>query len=315
MARALLRGTLSLVLTLLAASVIIFGAMQLLPGDPAEVMLGVNARPDTLAALRAEWGLDQPVAQRYADWLAGFAVGNLGQSLTYASPVAQLVGERLVVTGPLAVLSLVLTLLLALPAGMYAAAHRGRGGDSGMLAVTQLGIAIPNFWLAMLLVLVFAMTWRILPAGGFPGWDAGVGAGLHALALPAVALAVPQACILARVTRTALIDVLEQDFIRTARAMGLSHGAVLRRHALRNAMIPVLVIVGLQFPFLISGAIIVENVFFLPGLGRLLFQAVNQRDFMVVQSVVMLLVALVILVNFTVNAASFLIDPRLRRQS
>ncbi|MGV6872948.1 ABC transporter permease [Pseudochelatococcus sp. B33] len=287
--------------------------MQVLPGDPAEVMLGVNAQPDTLKALRTQLGLDRPASVRYLAWTAGFLGGDLGTSHTYGVPVAELVGERLSVSLPLALLALTLAVAVGLPLGMLAAARRGGFVDRGMLLATQLGIAVPNFWLAMLLVLVFAVTWRLLPPGGFPGWEAGAGAGLSALVLPAIALAVPQGAILAQVMRQSLIDVLNQDFFRTARAKGLTRGEALRRHALRNALIPVLTVMGLQFPFLLAGTIVVENVFFLPGLGRLIFQAVNQRDLIVVQSVIMLLVASVAAVNFLVNLAYALVDPRLRR--
>jgi peptide/nickel transport system permease protein len=178
--------------------------------------------------------------------------------------------------------------------------------------VAQVGVAVPNFWFAMLLVLVFALRLRWLPAGGFPGWADPVAA-LRALILPAVALALPQAAILARVLRSALIETLGQDYIRTARAKGLSRGQALRRHALRNALIPVLTILGMQFAFLLAGAIIIENVFYLPGLGRLIFQAITQRDLIVVESAVMVLVVAVILVSFLTDLAYALVDPRLRR--
>jgi peptide/nickel transport system permease protein len=180
------------------------------------------------------------------------------------------------------------------------------------MAASQFGVAVPNFWFALLLVYVFAVWLRLVPAGGFPGWNAGVWPALKALILPAVALALPQAAILARVTRSALLDVLGEDFIRTARAKGLPQRAVLWRHALRNAMLPVLTILGLQFAFLLAGTIIIENVFYLPGLGRLVFQAINQRDLIVVESVVMLLVATVIAVNLLVDLSYTLVDPRLR---
>ena len=241
-------------------------------------------------------------------------IGDFGVSYTYQVPVAELVSARLVVSLPLAVMALLLSILIAIPAGMFAAARRGQAADVGIMGVTQLGIAIPNFWFAMLLVMVFAIHLRWVSAGGFPGWEAGVIEGVKALLLPAVALAVQQASILARVVRSALLDTLTQDYIRTARARGLSRRQVLVRHAFRNAMIPVLTILGLQFSFLIAGAVIIENVFFLPGLGRLVFQGITQRDLIVVESVVMLLVFAVIMVNFMVDIAYAIIDPRLRRR-
>ena len=301
-------------LSLAVASLVIFVMIELVPGDPAAFMLGINAAPDTLAALRAELGLDANPAVRYVRWVSGMLIGDFGVSYTYQVPVAELVSARLVVSLPLAVMALLLSILIAIPAGMFAAVRRGQAADVGIMGVTQLGIAIPNFWFAMLLVMVFAIHLRWVSAGGFPGWEAGVIEGVKALLLPAIALAVQQASILARVVRSALLDTLTQDYIRTARARGLSRRQVLVRHAFRNAMIPVLTILGLQFSFLIAGAVIIENVFFLPGLGRLVFQGITQRDLIVVESVVMLLVFAVIMVNFMVDIAYAIIDPRLRRR-
>ena len=203
---------------------------------------------------------------------------------------------------------------IAFPAGLIAAARRGRAADSAVMGATQIGVALPNFWFAMLLVLAFALHWRLFPAGGFPGWSEPL-AGIRALTLPAIALALPQAAILARVLRSALVETLGQDYIRTARAKGLTRGQALVGHALRNAMIPVLTILGMQFSFLLAGAIIIENVFYLPGLGRLIFQAITQRDLIVVESVVMILVFAVILVTFLVDLAYGAIDPRLRKRA
>lgn len=295
------------------ASLVVFATIELVPGDPAALMLGLNASPEAVEALRAELGLQGSAVGRYVNWVTGFVQGDFGLSYTYRVPVADLVAERLAVSLPLALLALGLALAVALPVGLVAAARAGRGTDMGLMALAQLGVAIPNFWFAMLLVLLFAVGLRWFPAGGFPGWGEGAGPALRALALPAIALALPQGAILARVLRAALIETLEEDYIRSARAKGLSRGAALRRHALRNALIPVLTILGLQFSFLLAGAIIIENVFFLPGLGRLIFQAVTQRDLIVVQSVVMLLVLAVSLVSFVVDLAYAAIDPRLRR--
>ena len=302
----------SLAATLFAATALVFLVLEVLPGDPAEMMLGINAQADTLAALRAELGLDRPATIRYFDWIAGFFAGDLGTSYTYSVPVADLVAQRITVSLPLAMIALTLSTLVAIPVGVFAARHRGAWPDSGIMALTQIGIAIPNFWFAMLLVYLFAVTLRLVPSGGFPGWEAGFLPALQALILPAVALALPQAAILARVMRSSLIDALHEDYVRTARAKGLSRTATLWRHAARNAIIPVLTILGLQFSFLIAGTIIIENVFYLPGLGRLIFQAITQRDLVVVKSVVVLLVATVILVTYVVDLAYAAADPRLR---
>ncbi|RWR10155.1 ABC transporter permease [Paenirhodobacter populi] len=314
MARYLLTRSLMLCLSLLAASLVVFLAIEVVPGDPASYMLGMNAAPDTVAALRAQLGLDEPLAWRYLHWVFGMMRGDFGVSYTYKVPVAGLIADRLALSLPLAGLALVLSTALALPLGLIAAARRGKAADVAAMGIAQIGIALPNFWFAMLLVLLFALRWQVLPAGGFPGWSDPVAA-LRSLILPAVALALPQAAILARVLRSALIETMDQDYIRTARAKGLSRSQALTRHALRNALIPVLTILGMQCAFLIAGAIIIENVFYLPGLGRLIFQAITQRDLIVVESGVMLLVVTVILVSFVTDLAYAMVDPRLRRRA
>ena len=312
MLRYLLRRSGSLLLTLLVASLVIFISIEIVPGDPAAYMLGLNAAPDTVAALRAELGLDQSRIVRYFNWVTGLLRGDFGTSYTYKTPVVDMVRDRLWISLPLALYALFLSTLIAFPAGIIAANRRGRWQDTTIMGFTQLGIAIPNFWFAMLLVLLFAIKLQWFSAGGFAGWDAGFFQSIKSLTLPAIALALPQAAILARVMRSALLDVLSEDFMRTARAKGLSRRQALWRHALRNAMIPVLTIIGLQFSFLLAGAIIIENVFFLPGLGRLVFQSIAQRDLIVVESVVMLLVFAVVMVTFLVDIAYAWVDPRLR---
>lgn len=305
----------SLCLSLIVASLVIFACIEIVPGDPASFMLGINAQPDTIQALRVELGLDQSLAQRYLGWVGGLLGGDMGTSYTYRTPVSDIVKDRLQVSLPLALYALTLTVVVAFPVGILAAARRGSVTDITVMGATQLGVAIPNFWFAILMVILFAINLRWFSAGGFPGWDAGIFPAIKALTLPAIALALPQASILARVMRSSLLDTLSEDYMRTARAKGLTRRQVLWRHALRNAMIPVLTIIGLQFSFLLAGAIIIENVFFLPGLGRLVFQAITQRDLIVVESVVMLLVFAVILLNFFVDIAYAWVDPRLRVRS
>ncbi len=307
-----LNRALAMILSLAVASVVIFCLIEVIPGDPASFMLGLNATNEAVANLRAELGLDGGLLPRYLAWVEGMVQGDFGLSYTYRVPVADLIQDRLAVSLPLAIYALILSTALAIPVGVLAAAKRGAWPDLGVMAVAQIGIAIPNFWFAMLLVLLFAIQLQLVSAGGFAGWDS-FGAGLASLTLPAFALALPQAAILARVLRSALLETLEQDYIRTARAKGLSRRQTLWRHALRNAGIPVMTILGLQFSFLLAGAIIIENVFFLPGLGRLIFQGITQRDLIVVESVTMLLVFAVILVTFLVDLAYAALDPRLRR--
>ena len=312
MLRYLLSRLASLAASLVAASLVIFAVIEIIPGDPAAFMLGLNASDETVAALRRELGLTDDIASRYFAWIGGMLTGDFGVSYTYRVPVTELVGDRIMISLPLALYALTLSTAIAFPVGLIAAAKRGGVADFGIMGATQLGIALPNFWFAMLLVVLFAIGLNWFSAGGFPGWEVGFFAGMKALTLPAIALALPQASILSRVMRSALIETLSQEYIRTARAKGLTRRQAVVRHALRNALIPVLTIIGLQFSFLLAGAIIIENVFFLPGLGRLIFQGITQRDLVVVESVVMLLVFAVVTVNFLVDLAYALVDPRLR---
>jgi ABC-type dipeptide/oligopeptide/nickel transport system permease component/ABC-type transport system substrate-binding protein len=298
--------------TMLAATAVVFVMVQVVPGDPVRFMMGLQAEPDTAMTLRHQLGLDAAPLQRYGRWIAGLLQGDFGVSYTYRIPVGSLIAERLQVSLPLALYALLLAVAVAFPVGLVAAAQRGRAGDAVLSSVTQLGLAIPNFWAGMLLVMVFAIGLHVVSAGGFPGWDAGFWPGVKALTLPAIALAMPQAAILARVLRGALIDTLHEDYIRTARAKGAGERHVLWHHALPNALVPVLTILGMQFSFLLAGGVIIENVFFLPGLGRLVFQAIAQRDLIVVQSVVVMLVFAVVTVSFLVDLSYASINPRLR---
>lgn len=301
-----------LLLTLLAVSLLIFAVMAVLPGDPAAITLGTSAAPETLGALRHAMGLDQPLMLRYGKWLLGAATGDLGQSYTYGVPVAGLIVERLAVTLPLAVFAIVLSVAIAIPLGVAAAARRGGMIDILASIFAQMGVAVPGFWVGLLLIILFSTTLGIMPAGGFPGWGNGLWPALKALVLPALALALPQAAVLTRVTRTAMLDVLHEDFIRTARAKGLPRRSVLWRHVAPNALVPVLTILGLQFTFLVAGAVLIENVFNLPGLGRLAYQALGQRDIIVMQDVTLFFAGLVVIVNFLIDLSFLAIDPRLR---
>ena len=299
--------------TLVVAAAIIFLLLDIMPGDPARFMLGINATEDAVAALRTELGLDKPAFERFFIWLFGLFQGDLGISFSQREPVTALMLERLQVSLPLALSALFLSTILGLPVGIIAAQNRGKFGDTSAMILAQIGIAIPNFWFAMLLVLLFAVTWRIFPPGGFVPWAENPLLAARSLVLPAIALALPQAAILARIMRTSLVDVMQADFIRTARAKGLSLNQAVWRHGVRNALLPVLTIMGLQFAFLIAGTIIVENVFYLPGLGRLIFSAISARDLIVVRSSILVLVAMVILVMFIVDLAYAWVDPRIRQ--
>ena len=308
----LLKRLATFVATLVSASVVIFLVLEILPGDAAQMMMGPDASPEAVRALAVKFGLDRPPLERYLGWVGGMLSGNLGLSHAYSSPVAELIVERLLVTVPLALMAMALTTVLALSAGVYAASRHNKLGDVGLMGLSQLGIAIPNFWFAILLILLFSVTLRWFSAGGFPGWGEGVWPAFKSLLLPAISLAVVQAAILSRITRSAVLEVLREDFVRTARAKGLSRRAAMWRHVLRNAMIPVLTIMGLQFAELLAGTIVVENVFYLPGLGRLIFQSISNRDLIVVRNCVMFLAAMVVVVNFVVDLLYAAIDPRIK---
>ncbi|MCF3936586.1 ABC transporter permease [Acuticoccus sp. M5D2P5] len=307
-----LRRLLQLAATLFAASLLIFLAMQVLPGDPAEVLLGMNADPVAIAALRTEMGLDRPLPVQFASWLGGVLTGDFGLSATYDVPVTDLMLERAVVTVPLAIMGVALSLGIALPVGLIAAIRRGKGADRAAMGLALFGLSVPNMWLGLMLIYVFAVVLGLAPAGGFPGWDSGVGRAFGALIMPAIALAVPQAAILTRIVRTSVVEAMDEDYVTLARAKGRRLGPAVLYHALPNAWAPILTIVGLQFGFLVSGAVVIETVFSLPGLGRLLFQAVNQRDLMVVAGVVLVLVATVVIVNALCDGLAAWINPRQR---
>ncbi|RZA31767.1 MAG: ABC transporter permease [Lysobacteraceae bacterium] len=308
----LFKRLITLIATLVGASVVIFLVLEILPGNAAQILMGPDASPDAVAALAVKLGIDRPPLERYWAWVLGMLTGDLGLSYAYSTPVSELVLERLALTVPLALMAMTLTAVLALAAGVYAAARHNKLGDVGVMGLSQIGIAIPNFWFAILLILLFSVHLKWFSAGGFPGWDDGILQGLKALLLPAISLAVVQAAILARITRSAVLEVLREDFVRTARAKGVSRRGTLWGHVLRNAMIPVITVMGLQFAELLAGTIVVENVFYLPGLGRLIFQSISNRDLIVVRNCVMLLAAMVVIVNFVVDVLYAVIDPRVK---
>lgn len=308
----LLQKALITLATFILASWLVFAITEIIPGDPAAYMMGLNADPDALAALRTEFGFDQPILTRYFSWIGGMATGDFGVSYTYRVPVSTLVQERLAVSLPLTVYTLILTICIGITAALVAANFKGKITDRVISGFSQLGLAIPNFWLAVLLVSIFSLGLGWFSAGGFPGWHVGLPAGLKALTLPAIALALPQAAILTRIMGTALRETGDADYVRTARAKGLSRWQVLIHHQFRNAFIPVLTIIGLQFSFLIAGGVIIEKVFFLPGVGQLVLEAVAQRDLITVRAIVMILIAAVLGVALLVDGLYRLVDPRIR---
>jgi len=301
-----------LLLSLLAASVLVFAVVNVLPGDPASVVLGTNATPESLLALREQMGLDQPGWERYLAWVGGMLHGDFGTSLLSRSPVAPEILDKLAVSAPLAALASAVALALALPLGVLAGVRYRKLSGSLISALSLGGIAIPGFWFGLLLVTVFAIRLHLAPAGGFVPWSEDPPGALRSLLLPALALGLVQGAVLTRYVRSAVVDVQREDFIRTARAKGLTRGQALRRHGLRNAAIPVVTVLGIQLTSLLVGAIVIENVFVLPGLGRLLFQAVGNRDLVLVQDLVVLLTSVVLIVNFLTDLSYRLLDPRIR---
>ncbi|MEQ1901052.1 MAG: ABC transporter permease [Devosia sp.] len=298
--------------TFVVAALVIFAALDLLPGDPARFILGINATPETVAALQHQLGLDLPFWQRFLRWLGGMLVGDFGTSYAQNQPVGALIAGRLAVTLPLTFLAMVLSMLIGLPIGILAARRRGSLADTGLMVLAQFGVAVPNFWFGMLLVLLFSVTLHWLPPGGFIPWGDNPAGALNSLVLPSIALALPQAAILARVMRTALVDVQGSDFIRAARARGLTMSEAVWQHGVRNALLPVLTILGLQFAFLVAGTVIVENVFYLPGLGRLIFDAISARDLVLVRGAIIILVLAVTGTMFLTDLLYGWADPRLR---
>jgi peptide/nickel transport system permease protein len=312
MGRYFLKKLITLLTLLFLVSITVYSVLFVLPGDPAQIILGINATPETLTNLRAELGLDKSFLAQYTDWMVNLLTGRGSWSINYDMPVYDLIISRLAVTGPLALFAMVFGIVISIPLGIYAARHQNRPGDVGVMFFTQLGLATPEFWLGILLILLFSVHWGVFAAGGFPGWSVDFLRSFKALLLPSFALGVIRASILTRLTRSSMLDVLREDYVRTARAKGLKERTVIYVHALRNALIPVLTILGLQLGQLMAGAIIIENVFYLPGLGRLVFQAIGQRDLPVVREIVLFMAAAVVLVNFIVDLTYTSLDPRIR---
>jgi peptide/nickel transport system permease protein len=303
---------LTFVATLLGASIVVFLVLEILPGDPSMTLLGADADEEAYAALRLQLGLDDPAFVRYFEWMWGMMQGDFGISYAYSVPVMELVWGAMGLTVPLAIFAMLITIVVALGLGVFAASRHNKPGDYVVMAFSQLGIAVPNFWFGILLILFFAVNLGWFKAGGFVQWEDGAWPALKSLFLPAIALATVQAAILARTTRSAVLETFREDYVRTARAKGLTRSQTLWRHVLRNALIPVITVMGLQFANLLAGTIVIESVFSLPGLGKLVFQAIANRDMPVVKDIVLLLAGMVIVVNFVVDVTYAVIDPRLK---
>jgi peptide/nickel transport system permease protein len=301
--------------SLAVSSVLVFAFMAVLPGDPARVALGVNASDQAVAELRQQFGLDRPLPTQYFDWLGGLLHGDLGTSYVSKVAIGPQVFDRLQVTLWLVVAGMIIALVVAVPAGTVMAARHRKLSGLALSAVSQVGVAVPAFLAGILLIVVFAVKLGWLPANGWtpPAQDPGMF--LKQLILPALALGLVQGAVLTRYVRSAVLDVLREDYLRTARAKGLRPFQALLRHGLRNAAVPVVTVLGLQLATLLIGAVVVERVFVIPGLGSLLLDGVSNRDLLLVQDVVMVLVLAVLLVNFIVDLLYVALDPRLRTAS
>jgi peptide/nickel transport system permease protein len=308
----LIRRILLTVPILLLVTVMVFSLIHLIPGDVATVVLGQEATPAAKVAMRHRLGLDKPLPVQYFTWLNNVLHGNLGSSLTDGTPVAAEIKQRLPVTAELALASFIVAILIAIPSGIISAVFRGRPVDYGATVFAFLGMSVPGFWLAMLMIILFAVRLGWLPSSGYVPFSQDPMANLRAMLLPAIATGVRESAVLMRMMRSSLLEVLGQDYIRTARAKGLARSAVVFAHGLRNAMIPVITQSGLLIAGLLGGLVITETLFSIPGFGRLIVTAIFERDFITVQGAVLVSAILVVAVNFVVDMLYGALDPRIR---
>lgn len=304
MSRYILRRLLYAIPVMLVVSLIVFGILHIAPGDPATMLAGEDARPEDVAAIKANYGLDQPLYVQYGVWLGNALRGDFGRSIVTRRPVMDEIATRLPSTVQLAVSALFLAVILGMIVGVISATRQYSALDHGVMVLALLGVSMPVFWLGLMLIMIFAVELRWLPTGGTGT--------IQQLVLPAVTLGAASTAIIARMTRSSMLEVVRQDYIRTARAKGLMERVVLVRHALKNALIPVATVVGIEFGYLLGGAVITETVFSRPGLGRMLVTSINSRDFPVVQGTLMLLAGSFVLVNLLVDILYGFLDPRIR---
>ena len=308
----IIRRFILLITTILLVSIITFGVFQILPGDPVRTMLGTEADPTQIENLRSELGLDRPLYEQYADWMKGLLTGELGNSLRFSMPVKDLLFARLPVTMSLAVLTLTIVLVVSLPLGMFAARRQNKLSDVSLSTLTQIGMAVPSFWLGMMLILYVGMQFSFFKISGYIPWTQSVSGALSTLVLPALTIAIPQIAVNFRYVRTAILEQMQLDYVRTIRSKGMSERNVMYKHVLKNAMIPILTVFGLIMAEVVAGTIIVEQVFSLPGIGQLLITAISNRDFPLVQGIVMYITVAVVVINFIVDILYSVLDPRIR---
>ncbi len=308
----IVRRLLVTIVVLLLVSLISFSIMQMVPGDPAVVMAGLAATADQIEAIRKQFGLDQPFHVQLVRWYAGIAVGDMGQSMTLGRSVGQALIERLPATIGLALVAFVMTIVLGLGAGILAAIRQNTWVDQLVMTLAVIGVSVPSFWLGLILIIVFAVSFDLLPAGGYVAFAQSPRDWLVSLLLPAFSLALLQVGLLARITRSAMVETLRQDFVRTARAKGLPAWMVICKHALMNVMVMVITIIGIIFSLMLSGSVVIETVFSIPGLGRLMASAILTRDYPLIQGGLLLTAAMFVLINLVVDVLYAYVDPRIR---
>ncbi|MGE7694144.1 ABC transporter permease [Lysinibacillus sp. NPDC094177] len=308
----IIRRFILLITTILLVSMITFVVFQILPGDPVRTMLGTEADPTQIENLRSELGLNRPLYEQYTDWMKGLLTGELGKSIRFSMPVKDLLFDRLPVTMSLTGLTLLIVLLISLPLGMFAARRQNKISDVSLSTVTQVGMAIPSFWLGMILILYIGMQFSFFKISGYIPWTQSVAGALSTLVLPALTIAIPQIAVNFRYVRTAILEQVQLDYVRTIRSKGMSEQNVMYKHVLKNSMIPILTVFGLIMAEVVAGTIIVEQVFSLPGVGQLLITAISNRDFPLVQGIVMYITVAVVMINFMVDILYSVLDPRIR---
>ncbi|SCY20794.1 peptide/nickel transport system permease protein [Lysinibacillus sp. TC-37] len=308
----ILRRIILLIITILLVSIITFGVFQILPGDPVRTMLGTEADPTQIENLRSELGLDRPLYEQYVDWMKGLLTGQLGNSIRFSMPVKELLFDRLPVTMSLAGLTLIMVLIISLPLGMFAARRQNKLSDVSLSTMTQIGMAVPSFWLGMMLILYIGLQFSFFKISGYIPWTQSIAGALSTLILPALTIAIPQIAVNFRYVRTAILEQVQLDYVRTIRSKGMSEQNVMYKHVLKNSMIPILTVFGLIMAEVVAGTIIVEQVFSLPGIGQLLITAISNRDFPLVQGIVMYITVAVVMINFIVDVLYSVLDPRIR---
>ncbi|MHA6260935.1 ABC transporter permease [Sporosarcina sp. CAU 1771] len=308
----IIRRILLFVVTIALVSLITFAVFQVLPGDPIRIMLGPDADEAQVETLKAQLGLDQPLHIQYFDWMGGLLTGDLGQSIRFSKPVSELIIDRLPVTISLAVISLSIVVIVAIPLGIFVARRQDKLSDVVLSTATQVGMAIPSFWLGMLLILYVGMNFSFLSVSGYTPWSKSISGAMGSLILPALTIAIPQIAVKFRYVRNAILEQFRLDYVRTLRSKGIKDNLVIYKHVLRNSMIPILTIFGLIAAEVVAGTIIVEQVFGLPGLGKLLITSISYRDFPLVQGIVMYITIVVVFINFLVDILYSVLDPRIR---